>query len=147
MDGGKCNIGVESTIINLVGKPKILRLGGLEVSKIKKIIKEPIQININPLKKNSPGQSRLHYSPGIPLRMRAKKEKKGGAFISLKKKSRKKNFFYLSNNGSLKEAAKNLYKTLRMIKNKNFKNISVEKIPNKGMGMTINDRLTRASKF
>ena len=148
LDGGKCNIGVESTIINLVGKPKILRLGGLEVSKIKNIIKEPILININPLKKNSPGQSKLHYSPGIPLRMRAKKEKKDGAFITLKKnKNNKKNYFYLSNNGNLKEAAKNLYKTLRMIKNKNFKNISVEKIPNKGMGMTINDRLTRASKF
>jgi len=148
LDGGRCNIGVESTIINLIGKPKILRFGGLEVSKIKKILKEEITININPSKKNAPGQSKLHYSPGIPLRMHARKEKKDGAFIILKKKKiTKKNYFYLSRNGNLKEAAKNLYKTLRMIKNKNFKTISVEKIPNKGFGVTINDRLTRASKF
>ena len=86
LDGGRCNIGVESTIINLIGKPKILRFGGLEVSKIKKILKEEITININPSKKNAPGQSKLHYSPGIPLRMHARKEKKDGAFIILKKK-------------------------------------------------------------
>ena len=40
-----------------------------------------------------------------------------------------------------------MYKTLRMIKKKKFKYISVEKIPNKGLGEAINDRLTRASKF
>ena len=148
LDGGDCDIGVESTIINLVGKPKILRLGGLEVSKIKKFLKKKISININPSIKKAPGQSKLHYSPGIPLRMYAKKAKKDGAFITLKKKkNNRKNFFHLSKKGNLKEAAKNLYKTLRMIKNKNFKTISVEKIPNKGFGITINDRLTRASKF
>ena len=53
----------------------------------------------------------------------------------------------LSKKGYLKEAAKNLYKTLRMIRKKKFKSISVEKIPNKGIGEAINDRLTRASKF
>ena len=47
----------------------------------------------------------------------------------------------------LKEAAKNLYKTLRMIKKKRFKSIAVEKIPNIGFGEAINDRLIRASKF
>ena len=53
---------------------------------------------------------------------------------------------YLSKNKNLKEAAKKLYKTLRMIKNKNFKYIAVEKIPNKGFGQAINDRLIRASQ-
>ena len=48
---------------------------------------------------------------------------------------------------NFKEAAKNLYKTLRMIKNKKFKSIAVEKIPNVGFGEAINDRLLRASKF
>ena len=37
LDGGKCKIGVESTIINIINKPTILRFGGLEVSKIQKI--------------------------------------------------------------------------------------------------------------
>ncbi len=51
LDGGKCKIGIESTIIDLRKKPKILRLGGLEVSKIEKILGKKIKININPKKK------------------------------------------------------------------------------------------------
>jgi len=47
----------------------------------------------------------------------------------------------------LKEAAKNLYSTLRKIKKSGYKSIVVGKIPNKGLGKTINDRLLRASKF
>ena len=73
LDGGKCKIGIESTIINLTSKPEILRLGGLENSKIKKVLKKQLIININPSKKNAPGQLKLHYSPGIPLRMNALK--------------------------------------------------------------------------
>ena len=69
------------------------------------------------------------------------------AFILIKKrKISDKNFYYLSKSKNLKEAAKNLYKTLRMIKNKNFKSIAVEKIPNKSFGEAINDRLIRAAK-
>ena len=146
LDGGKCKIGIESTIINLTKKPEILRLGGLENSKIKKVLKKQLIININPSKKNAPGQSKLHYSPGIPLRMNVLKSKKGEAFISLKKKNNKnKNFFYLSKNGNLGEAAKNLYSILRKVKKKGYKSIAIEKIKNIGIGKTINDRLYRAS--
>ena len=147
LDGGKCKIGIESTIINLTKKPEILRLGGLENSKIKKVLKKKLIININPSKKNAPGQSKLHYSPGIPLRMNALKSIKGEAYISLKKKNNKnKDFFYLSKNGNLSEAAKNLYSILRKVKKKGYKSIAVEKIINYGMGQTINDRLNRAAK-
>ena len=146
LDGGKCKIGIESTIINLTNKPEILRLGGLENSKIKKVLKKKLIININPSRKNAPGQSKLHYSPGIPLRMNALKSKKGEAFISLKKKNNKnKNFFYLSKNGNLSEAAKNLYSILRKVKKKGYKSIAIQKIKNIGIGKTINDRLYRAS--
>ena len=55
------------------------------------------------------------------------------------------NIFYLSKKKSLDEAAKNLYKKLREIKKKGFKNISITKIPNKDIGIAINDRLKRAS--
>ena len=147
LDGGKCEIGIESTIINLTKKPEILRLGGLENSKIKKIIGKKLTININPFKKNAPGQSKLHYSPGIPLRMNALKSKKDEAYIALKKKNNKnKDFFYLSKNGNLSEAAKNLYSILRKVKKKGYKSIAVEEIINYGIGQTINDRLNRAAK-
>ena len=62
-----------------------------------------------------------------------------------KKNFKTKNFFYLTKNKNLKEAGKNLYKKLREIKQKKFKLIEVEKIPNIGIGRTINDRLIRAS--
>ena len=148
LDGGKCTIGIESTIINLTGEPTIVRLGGLDISKIQKTLGLKMNININPKNKIVPGQSLLHYSPGIPLRMNVVKAKNDQAFILIKKRKTKlKNYFYLSVNNDLNEAAKNLYSCLRKIKNKGYKSIVVEKISNKGLGKAINDRLNRASKY
>jgi len=148
LDGGKCQIGLESTIINLLGKPTILRLGGLDVSRIEKILKKKILIKTNSKKKISPGQFPLHYSPGIPLRINAKKPKKDEAFVLIKKrKVTFKNYYYLSKNNDLQKSAKNLYSLLRKIKKDGYKMIAVEKIQNKGIGKTINDRLNRASKY
>ena len=89
-----------------------------------------------------PGQNRLHYSPGIPLRMNCKEASQDEAFILIKKKNSNKNFHYLSKNKNLKEAARNLYSVLRIIK-KGYKKIAVEKIENKGIGLAINDRLQK----
>jgi len=148
LDGGTCEIGIESTIINLIGKPTILRLGGLEISKIQKTLGFKLNIAINPKKKIAPGQSRLHYSPGVPLRMNVIKPEINEAFIVIKKRKTKlKNYFYLTTKNNLNEAAKNLYSCLRIIKNKGYKSIAVEKISNKGLGKTINDRLQRASRY
>ena len=148
MDGGKCQIGLESTIINLLKKPTILRFGGLDVSKIEKILKKRVLIKTSSKKKIAPGQFPLHYSPGIPLRTNAKKPKKNEAFVLVKKrKSTMKNYYYLSKNNNLQQSAKNLYSLLRKIKNDGYKMIAVEKIQNKGIGKTINDRLNRASKY
>ena len=55
--------------------------------------------------------------------------------------------YYLSKKNDLNQSAKNLYPLLRKIKKDGYKMIAVEKIQNKGIGKTINDRLTRASKF
>ena len=148
LDGGKCSIGIESTIISLIGKPTILRLGGLDISKIQKTLGYKIDIKINPKKKIAPGQSRLHYSPGIPLKRNIIKPKNNEAFILIKKrKITLANYYYISKNKNLNEAAKNLYSCLRNIKNKGYKSIAVEKIPNRGLGRAINDRLRRASKY
>jgi L-threonylcarbamoyladenylate synthase len=148
LDGGVCSIGIESTIINLIGKPTILRLGGLDISKIQKTLGFKLNFAINPKKKIAPGQSRLHYSPGIPLRMNVVTPKNDEAFVIIKKRKIKlKNFFYLTTKNNLDDAAKNLYSCLRNIKNKGYKSIAVERIPNIGLGKAINDRLKRASKY
>jgi len=148
LDGGKSKIGVESTIITLINKPQILRLGGLERSKLNKYLK----IKAKYVKKSKnilvPGQGKVHYSPKIPIRLNVKNPKQCEAFILIKKrKLSDKNYYYLCKNKNLKEAAKNLYSVLRKIKKKKFKGIAVQKIPNVGLGETINDRLIRASKF
>jgi L-threonylcarbamoyladenylate synthase len=148
LDGGRCQIGLESTIINLLSKPTILRFGGLDISKIEKILKKKVLVKTNSKKKLAPGQFPLHYSPGIPLRINAKKPKLNEAFVLIKKRNTTfKNYYYLSKNNNLQQSAKNLYTILRKIKKDGYKKIAVEKIQNKGIGKTINDRLSRASKY
>ena len=145
LNGGRSNIGLESTIIDLTSKPKIIRLGGLNLEYLKKILNVSLNYNSD-TKRDYPGQRRLHYSPGIPIRLNIKDPKKNSAYILInKKKFTSRNFFYLTKNKNLEEAGKNLYKTLRKIKKRKFKLIEVEKIPNIGIGRTINDRLQRAS--
>ena len=148
LEGGRSSIGIESTIIDVRKEPKILRLGGLEISSIEKIIGKKIKIQNYIGKIKVPGQSKLHYSPGIPVRLNVKKLKKNEAYLTIKKeKNSKLNYFFLSKKGNLNEAAKNLYSTLRKIKNRKFRSIAVSNIPNIGIGKSINDRLRRASKF
>ena len=146
LNGGKCQIGLESTIIDLTKKPTILRPGSITKEKIMKILNKIVERK-TPLKNfKAPGQLKLHYSPGIPVNMNKKYAKKNQAFIGFGKKFKEgKNQFNLSKKGSLNEAANNLYKTMRKIKKKKFKSIAVAKIPNIGLGRAINDRLEKAS--
>ena len=146
LDGGQCLYGIESTILDLTGKPTILRPGIISVDKIQKILKKKIILKKYSIKIKAPGQLRLHYSPGIPVELEKQFAKKNQALIGFGKKFKsRKNHFNLSKSGSLKEAANNLYKTMRKIKNKKFKSIAVVKIPNTKIGYAINDRLIKAS--
>jgi L-threonylcarbamoyladenylate synthase len=149
LEGGKSSLGLESTIIDFRNKPKILRLGSLEISNIRNILNKKILLKNNSSKISSPGQFKLHYSPGIPIRLNAKKNiNNEEAYVLIKKSKKiKKNYYFLSTKENLKEVAKNLYSTLRQIKKDRYKSIAIVKIPNKGLGKTINDRLKRASKF
>jgi len=146
LDGGRCKIGLESTIIDLTGKPTILRQGAITLEKIHKILRKKITIRKKTKVIKAPGQLRLHYSPGIPVLINKTYLKKNGAFITFGKKFKNdKNHFNLSKNNNLSEAANNLYKMKRKIKKKNYKSISVCRIPNFGIGRAINDRLIKAS--
>ena len=146
IDGGQSKIGLESTIVDLTGKPSILRPGSISAKKIQKILGKKITVKKYSKKIKAPGQSKLHYSPGIPVEINKNHAKKNQAFIGFGKKfKQKKNHFNLSKSGNLKEAANNLYKIMKKIKKKKFKSIAVVKIPNKEIGYAINDRLKKAS--
>ncbi len=148
IDGGKCKVGIESTVIDLTASPKILRPGVIDKKSIEKTIKCKIKSNSATFIKRSPGMMKKHYSPGIPVKINQKKYDGISAFIYLGKKfEKKRNFFSLSKKSSLDEAASNLYKIFRLIKKRNYKKIQISQIPNKGPGIAINDRIKRASKF
>tara|TARA_B100001057_G_scaffold299552_1_gene299662 strand:+ start:1622 stop:2554 length:933 start_codon:yes stop_codon:yes gene_type:complete len=148
LNGGKCKIGVESTILNLLNKPSLLRYGGLETAEIEKVLSKKLLIRTNTKNKISPGLFAIHYSPGIPLRTNVSMPHNDEAFVLLKKrKINIRKYYYLSKTNNLQEAAKNLYTILRKIKKDGHKKIAVEKIPNRGLGKTINDRLNRASRY
>ena len=97
IDGGKCKIGIESTVIDLTSNPKILRPGVLD----KKVIENSLKIKIKTHKKKnkilSPGMMKKHYSPGIPVVINQKKHDGKSAFIYIGNKHKnKKDFFSLS---------------------------------------------------
>ena len=147
LDGGKCKIGIESTVIDLVNYPKILRPGIIDKNKIEKILKLKISYSNNHKKNRSPGMMKKHYSPGIPVLINQNRYDGKSAFIYLGSKYKnKKNFFSLSKNSNLDNAASNLYKIFRIIKKNGYKKIQESKIPNIGSGIAINDRIKGASK-
>ena len=145
INAGSSKIGIESTVVDLTGKPKILRPGIISSMDIKKCLKLNFSRKVS--KVIAPGMLKKHYSPGIPILFGNKPEKADHAFLVFGKKYKNKNnYFNLSKKGDLKEAASNLYKIMRKIKKKGYKKIFVSKIPHKGPGIAINDRLMRASK-
>ena len=146
LDGGKSRIGLESTVVNLCGKINILRPGSINNADISKVVGKKV-FNIMRLKKIvSPGLLKRHYSPGIPIKLNVKRSDDKAAFIVFGKRYKmKKNMFNLSPKNNLNEAAKNLYKILRKIKKLKYKKINVVRIPNKRIGIAINDRLRKAA--
>jgi L-threonylcarbamoyladenylate synthase len=148
IDGGQSTIGIESTVIDLTKNPKILRPGIISSSIIARILKMKIKKKINSSKIKSPGMLKKHYSPGIPVLINQKKFDKKSAFIYLGNKHKNDDDkFSLSKSSNLNEAASNLYKTLRLIKKRGFKKIQIAKIPLRGAGVAINDRIKRAAKI
>ena len=147
LDGGTSKIGLESTVINLYGKTQILRPGSININQIGKVLKKKLSFLKKTNKISSPGLLKKHYSPGIPIKLNCKKADNKAAFIVFGKKYKdnNKNIFNLSKRGNLEEAARNLYKTLRKIKNLGFKKINIVRIPNNKIGIAINDRLRKAA--
>jgi len=144
-DLGSCKTGIESTVLDLSSDPAcILRPGFISKNSISSII-GPVKILSNKNKKIiSPGQMIKHYAPKLPLRINAEKVKKDEALIGFgNTPNATRN---LSKTENLEEAAKNLYGTLRELDDPaKYSGIAIKKIPNKGLGIAINDRINRAS--
>ena len=146
LNGGTCKIGIESTVVDLTNKIKILRPGAISQSQISKEISKRVSVLKNNKYIKAPGALKKPYSPNIPMKLNQKKADRHNAFITFGNQYKEtKNTYNLSRTSNLKEAGKNLYKILRTIKNKNYKKIFVAKIPSTGIGFAINDRLKHAA--
>lgn len=137
IDGGNCNVGVESTIISFVNKkPVCYRFGGIELEYIENIIGKVEFAGFHGKEDFAPGRSLRHYAPKTPLFLhKTPKDFPHGTKIG-----------YLNQNGNLYEIAQNLYSEIRNIDNSDCDVILGRLVENKGIGMAINDRLRRASE-
>lgn len=155
LDGGPCEVGLESTIVGLEGGEVVIyRLGGLDISEIEKLI-GPVKVkdhsSSNPA---APGQLDSHYSPrklfllGDLEKLVSEKKREGVKFgvLSFDKYFPEiENQVTLSPKANLHEAAKNLFAAMRTLDQSQAELILAEPMPEAGLGRAINDRLRRAA--
>lgn len=144
LDGGPCEVGLESTIVGFHGEvPVLLRPGGLPVEDIEACLGIEVATS-DSSEITAPGQLSSHYAPGAPLRLNATVPKDGEVYLSFG--DAPEGDLSLSSGGSLTEAAANLFRCLHEADAiAQGRNIAVAPIPETGLGIPINDRLRRAA--
>jgi L-threonylcarbamoyladenylate synthase len=145
LDGGKCEVGIESTVISFLNdRITILRPGYITKADIEKVI--GYKLKDKRKKKNktgkkylSPGMLKSHYAPLTPLYIVED-------LNSLTKIS-KQNFYHidLSKYKNMKSITSNLFKEFRKADEKKYDFITIQKVENTGLGIAINDRIDKAS--
>ena len=152
LDGGECEVGLESTIVSFASEiPVILRMGGISVEDIESVIGKTEVRNQSTSNPSAPGMLISHYAPKTPLLL--------GDIRTLIAQLNSKNFAVLgfkstygysgetlSKTGDFKEAAQNLFSALRRLDSENYDAIIAEELPDTDLGRAINDRLRRAEK-
>ncbi|UZD90197.1 L-threonylcarbamoyladenylate synthase [Cognatishimia activa] len=142
VDGGTCDVGLESTIVGLFDKPTLLRPGGLPKEALEAALGEPLGVHSAADPLVAPGQMTSHYAPGASVRLNASEAEEGELLLGFGAVDCTLN---LSASGDLREAAANLFHHLHALDAMNSKGIAVSPIPNQGLGVAINDRLKRAA--
>ena len=155
LEGGACKLGLESTIVGFDGEQVfIYRLGAISVEEIEKIAGKTNLVNQENKQPVAPGMLHKHYAPKTKIIvtsdlkseiLRCKDLKIG--VLQLQKQVDKTLVFKaitLSQRGDLMEAGQNFYKALHELDSLKLDLIIVEKMPDEGMGKTMNDRLSRA---
>lgn len=143
LDGGACAVGVESTILGLVGAPALLRPGGVAAEALEAMF-GPLVSGGNAEKPNAPGQLASHYAPGAAVRLNAETALPDEVRLGFGAGAADLN---LSINSDLIEAAANLFHLLRVADALAGQGgrIAIAPIPEQGLGRAINDRLRRAA--
>ncbi|MSQ82548.1 MAG: threonylcarbamoyl-AMP synthase [Myxococcales bacterium] len=147
VDGGKCAIGLESTIVQISkDRAWLLRPGGISTARLEAIC-GPLADGTSPQHPRSPGQFASHYAPRLPLRINATTVQTTEAALTFGaiELTGAATALNLSQSGDLNEAAANLFAFLRLLDNPRWSGIAAMPIPDSGIGQAINDRLRRAA--
>ncbi len=155
LDGGPCEVGVESTIVSLAeGEPRLLRPGGVPLEEIESVIGK---VRVDPQKNNrpvAPGMLPKHYAPRTPILLDwseedlARYENRNVGLLAFQRVNPSFPFTrveILSEKGDLREAAANLFSAMRRLDGSGLDVIFAESVPEVGLGRAIMDRLRRAS--
>lgn len=157
LDGGPCDSGIESTIIGFhEGRPVVYRLGALALEEIEKVVGEVDIRNKKEVQPDAPGMLSRHYSPRTPTvlcpdiqrALSERKEKRIGviAFNHVIEAQEGVLQMVLSPTGNMEEAATHLYEYMHTMDLSAVDVILIERMPEIGLGRSINDRLERAAQ-
>lgn len=157
LEGGACKNGLESSIVGFENNEPILyRLGAIPIEEIENVVGKINVKNENESTPDAPGMLGKHYSPKTKIYLVNNwkefsidfKDKNVGliSFSETINNSTIKHTEILSKSKNLKEAASKLYNSLHQLDHLNLDMIIAIKLPNIGLGKTINDRLERAAK-
>lgn len=142
LDGGPCDVGIESTIIAVEGDAvTLLRSGAVPADTLEAFIGKPL-IRASGSAISAPGMLKSHYAPKARLRLNAEAPEPGEGYLGFGPGVREG--LNLSPEGDLAEAATKLFAMLRAL-DARFDRIAVAPIPENGLGEAINDRLARAA--
>ena len=141
LDGGPCEVGLESTVVALLDAPRLLRPGAVTRAELEAAIGPLLEAEDDA--RRSPGRLARHYAPNAPVRLEVVEPTLGEAWLSFGPSGRGP--WNLSPSGDLREVAANLFAYLRAADRSDPAAIAVAPIPHEGLGEAINDRLRRAA--
>ena len=162
LDGGPCDIGLESTVVAVSSTAAtVLRLGGLPIEDIEAVV-GPVTIGQTPgatdhdstMAQRAPGMLSRHYAPRTPLRIIDEADQSitsGYARVGLitafpsTNAERFAAVEVLSQTSNLRECAANFFAALRRLDDAGLDEIAAFRFPDEGLGRALNDRLNRAA--
>ncbi len=147
LDGGRCPVGVESTVLELTDEAaRLLRPGGVTLEQLEAELGR-VEIASDAERPSAPGQLPSHYAPELPLRLGATTVTADEALLAFgpNPPGGARATLNLSPRGDLIEAAAHLFAYLRELDRSGARAIAAMPIPETGLGRAINDRLRRAA--
>ena len=142
LDGGPCDVGLESTIVGLFPEPRLLRHGGIPKDAVEACLGRSLNEVTTSEAPSAPGQLLSHYAPNASVRLNAEGPEEDEVMLGFGAIDGELN---LSTVGDLHEAASKLFDYLRVLDALGADQIAVAPIPETGLGRAINDRLRRAA--